>query len=142
MKKLIVSLMLVVSLSLAANGWAQGRSGCDGLPSYSDLQSALVAAVQTEGTSGQPNGFQLNMWASIVGRDGTVCAVAFSGATAGAQWLGSRVISAQKANTANLFSLDSSLNSGARAGLALFNGGLALSTANLYTAVQPGGSLF
>jgi hypothetical protein len=38
---------------------------------------------------------------------------------------GSRVISAQKANTANAFSLP----------------GLALSTANLYSAVQPGGSL-
>jgi uncharacterized protein GlcG (DUF336 family) len=36
------------------------------------------------------------------------------------------VISAQKANTANAFSLD----------------GLALSTANLYSAVQPGGSLY
>jgi uncharacterized protein GlcG (DUF336 family) len=36
------------------------------------------------------------------------------------------VISAQKANTANAFSLD----------------GLALSTANLFSAVQPGGSLF
>ena len=36
------------------------------------------------------------------------------------------MISAQKANTANAFSLP----------------GLALSTANLYTAVQPGGSLF
>ena len=42
------------------------------------------------------------------------------------QWPGSRVISAQKANTANAFSLP----------------GLSLSTANLYTAVQPGGSLF
>ena len=52
------------------------------------------------------------------------CAVAFSGADRGAQWPGSRVISAQKANTANAFSLD----------------GLALSTANLYSAVQPFGT--
>jgi uncharacterized protein GlcG (DUF336 family) len=78
------------------------------------------------------------MWATIVARDGTVCAVAFSGSTSGSQWLGSRVISAQKANTANLFSLDGSSasnNSGVPSGLAL-------STANLYSAVQPGGSLF
>jgi uncharacterized protein GlcG (DUF336 family) len=80
------------------------------------------------------------MWGTIVARDGTVCAVAFSGNTSGAQWLGSRVISAQKANTANAFSLDGSsfsatTNSGAKSGLAL-------STANLYSAVQPGGSLF
>ena len=66
------------------------------------------------------------MWATIVDRDGIVCAVAFTGADRGAQWPGSRVISAQKANTANAFSLD----------------GLALSTANLYSAVQPGGSLY
>lgn len=44
----------------------------------------------------------------------------------GEQWPGSRVISAQKANTANAFSLP----------------GLALSTANLWSATQPGGSLF
>jgi len=46
------------------------------------------------------------------------------------------VISAQKANTANSLSLDSSAASG------LATDGLALSTANLYSAVQPGGSLF
>ena len=66
------------------------------------------------------------MWASVVNRDGVVCAVAFTGGNRGDQWPGSRVISAQKANTANAFSLP----------------GLALSTANLYSAVQPGGSLF
>lgn len=54
------------------------------------------------------------------------CAVAYTGDRFDAQWVGSRVISAQKANTANAFSLK----------------GLALSTANLYSAVQPGGSLF
>jgi len=52
--------------------------------------------------------------------------VAFTGDDRGDQWPGSRVISAQKANTANAFSLP----------------GLALSTANIYSAVQPGGSLF
>jgi uncharacterized protein GlcG (DUF336 family) len=78
----------------------------------------------------------MNMWGTIVDRDGVVCAVAFTGVNRGAQWPGSRVISAQKANTANSFSLDPSAASGG-------NGGpLALSTANLYSAVQPGGSLF
>ena len=66
------------------------------------------------------------MWATVVNRDGVVCAVAFTGNNRGDQWPGSRVISAQKANTANAFSLPR----------------LALSTANLYSAVQPGGSLF
>jgi uncharacterized protein GlcG (DUF336 family) len=66
------------------------------------------------------------MWGTIVNRDGVVCAVAFTGADRGSEWPGSRVISAQKANTANSFSLPT----------------LALSTANLWAAVQPGGSLF
>ena len=78
------------------------------------------------------------MWGTIVDRDGIVCAVAFTGVNRGAQWPGSRVISAQKANTANAFSLDSSSNSGGSGQ----PHGLALSTANLYSAVQPGGSLF
>ena len=53
-------------------------------------------------------------------------AVAFTGDKENDQWQGSRVISAQKANTAEDFSLPA----------------LALSTANLYSATQPGGSLF
>jgi uncharacterized protein GlcG (DUF336 family) len=97
------------------------------------LKAALTAAVLTE-----TSGLNLNMWATLVDRDGVVCAVAFSGVNRGAQWPGSRVISAQKANTANAFSLDSSSASDG-SGAA---GGLVLSTANLYSAVQPGGSLF
>jgi uncharacterized protein GlcG (DUF336 family) len=81
----------------------------------------LVAARQQSN-----GGFNLDMWATVVNRDGVVCAVAFTGSNRGDQWPGSRVISAQKANTANAFSLPS----------------LALSTANLYSAVQPGGSLY
>ena len=71
-------------------------------------------------------GFNLDMWGTIVDRSGTVCQVAYTGENEGSQWPGSRVISAQKANTANAFSLP----------------GLALSTANLFSAVQPGGSLY
>jgi uncharacterized protein GlcG (DUF336 family) len=101
------------------------------LPNQAALKTALTAAVTTE-----TSGLDLNMWATIVDRDGIVCAVAFSGTDRGSQWPGSRLISAQKANTANAFSLDSSAASGAG------KTGLALSTANLYSAVQPGGSLF
>src|SRR5262245_7736268 len=103
-------------------------NNCANLPTNGALKSALTHAVGDEAS-----GLNLNMWATIVARDGTVCAVAFSGNTSGSQWLGSRVISAQKANTTNLFSLDSSSvsnNSG-------MPNGLALSTANLYSAVQP-----
>lgn len=94
---------------------------CKGLPSFEQLQKALSDARHKAN-----GGFDLDMWGTIVNRDGEVCAVANTGANRGDQWPGSRVISAQKANTANAFSLP----------------GLALSTANLYSAVQPGGSLF
>jgi uncharacterized protein GlcG (DUF336 family) len=91
------------------------------LPSHDDLQAALEFARNT------PNGgFNLDMWAAVVDRGGKVVAVAFTGAKEGDQWQGSRVISAQKANTGNAFSLPE----------------LALSSANLYAAAQPGGTLF
>ena len=96
---------LLVALTCTAAG---ALAQCASLPNYAALKSALAAA-----TSAETSGLNNQMWATIVDRSGTVCAVAFSGANSGAQWLGSRVISAQKANTANLFS-----------------------------AVQPGGSLY
>jgi len=104
---------------------AAALADCKSLPDRDALGHALQEAVRPSG--GPSNGgLDLNMWASVVDVDGTVCAVAFSGKAFTDQWLGSRVISAQKANTANAFSLD----------------GLALSTANLFAPTQPGGSLF
>jgi uncharacterized protein GlcG (DUF336 family) len=116
----------------SAEEWT-APNGCAGLPNQAALKAALSAATMTE-TSGLNN----QMWGTVVERDGIVCAVAFSGVNRGAQWPGSRVISAQKANTANAFSLDSTSSSGGSGQ----TGGLALSTANLYAATQPGGSLF
>lgn len=92
-----------------------------GLPSHAELRDALMAIVKENN-----GGFGFQMWATVVDRDGIVKAVVFSGKERGDQWPGSRVISAQKANTANAFSLPE----------------FALSTANLFSAVQPGGSLF
>lgn len=106
-------------------------NSCGNLPSYSQLKAALAAA-----TNAESSGLNMNMWGTIVDRDGVVCAVAFTGVNRGAQWPGSRVISAQKANTANAFSLDASAGSNGN------GGALALSTANLFSAVQPGGSLY
>lgn len=98
------------------------ENGCANLPDHDSVTEVLAAVVE-----GQDNGgFGFHMWATLVDRDGVVCVVTFSGEDRGDQWPGSRVISAQKANTANAFSLP----------------GLALSTGNLYSAVQPGGSLF
>jgi uncharacterized protein GlcG (DUF336 family) len=120
-RSLRVFLMATSVMTVLRADVARAAGPCDDLPSQSALRAALSAA-QSESNGG----FGLNMWATLVNRDGIVCAVAFTGVSRGDQWPGSRVISAQKANTANAFSLP----------------GLALSTANLYSAVQGGGSLF
>jgi uncharacterized protein GlcG (DUF336 family) len=124
MKRISGFALAVVAMLWTTPGYAQSGV-CEGrqLPTHAELAKALKASVAPAVDNG---GFNHQMWASIVDRDGFVCAVAFSGDNRNDQWPGSRVISAQKAYTANAFSLD----------------GLALSTANLYTAVQPGGSLF
>lgn len=111
----------VLGLSSLALAGDNNYDGCQALPSHALLQAELTAA-----RNQMNGGFNLDMWGTIVDRDGIVCAVAFTGNTRGDQWPGSRVISAQKANTANAFSLPA----------------LSLSTANIYSAVQPGGSLY
>jgi len=89
------------------------------------LVTALKASVKASG--GPTNGgFDSHQWASVVGRDGTVCAVAFSGNKADDQWPGGRIIAMAKAHTANAFSVK----------------GMALSTANLFALAQPGQSLY
>lgn len=116
----IASSLLVLAVASGAAA-AVGKGGCKSLPAHGVVQKALLEArTQSNG------GLNLDMWATVVDRDGAVCSVVFTGQDRGDQWPGSRVISAQKANTANAFSLPK----------------LALSTANLYSAVQPGGSLF
>ncbi|HCT99258.1 MAG TPA: hypothetical protein DF614_04085, partial [Methylococcaceae bacterium] len=94
-------------------------AGC--LPTVTSKLSDAAKFAATQKTGG----YGLNMWVTYVDETGKVCSVittGTSGANAGnSAWLGSRVISAQKANTANDFSLD----------------GYAISTANLYSAVQP-----
>jgi uncharacterized protein GlcG (DUF336 family) len=110
-------------LAHATDQGFDSRRSCTGLPNVSVLRSSLISAATNPKAL---NGLQLLNWATVVNRDGIVCAVAFQGDNRGDQWPGSRVISAQKANTANAFSLNK----------------LALSTANLFPAVQPGGSLF
>ena len=92
------------------------------------LYDKLGKAMTDGATLGK--GLALRQWGVIVDRNGGVCAVVTTGGPGNtdlnAQWLGSRVIAAQKANTVNDFSTS----------------GLALSTANLYAATQPGGSLY
>ena len=71
------------------------------LPGHSILRAALQEIVAE-----QNGGLGFDMWATILDRNGKVVDVVFSGDARGDQWPGSRVISAQKANTANAFSLD------------------------------------
>jgi uncharacterized protein GlcG (DUF336 family) len=115
LKKFLLLATLGVATALPMQGIAEG------LPTHAELRDKLKSVV---GSSN--GGLEFDMWATVVDRDGVVRAVAFSGKDRGAQWPGSRVISAQKANTANAFSLPD----------------FALSTANLYAAVQPGGTLY
>src|SRR6201999_3608002 len=92
---------------------------------HAKLTQALKASVKPSG--GPSNGgLDNNMWGAVVGRDGVICAVTFTGAAAGDQWPGSRSIAIEKANTANALSLPK----------------FAFSTANLYSGAQPGGFLF
>jgi len=120
------SIQYLMGLTLVAAGSGASASCTD--VSWIQLKNAMKYAADKE--TGETGGYGLNMWATFVDETGMVCAVAtngVAGAAAGnSEWLGSRVISAQKANTANAFSLD----------------GYAISTANLYAPVQPGGSLF
>ncbi len=84
---------------------------------HQTLRTELAAAAKAD-TTGLDNDY----WAVVVNREGTVCAVAFSGPERDAQWLLSRQIAAAKAFTANGLSLDEA----------------PLSTAQLYPWVQPG----
>ncbi len=118
--KIVIAAALALCAGSAAL-YADDAPNCQGLPTYTTLKAALTAA------RGQSNGgFNLDMWGAVVNRDGQVCAVAFTGNDRGSEWPGSRIIAAQKAYTANAFSLPK----------------LSLSTANLYAAVQPGGTLY
>ncbi len=99
-------------------GGVRVSSQCSQLPSHDALKTALQDAVAVE-----TSGYDFDMWATIVDRDGIVCAVAFSGIDRYSQLQGARVLSAQKANAVNLFNLDF----------------FAVSTANSYSLVQPGG---
>jgi uncharacterized protein GlcG (DUF336 family) len=91
------------------------------LPTHARFRDALREVQRSNN-----GGLGFHMWGSVVDRSGIVVAIAYTGEAEGDQWPASRLISAQKANTANALSLD----------------GFALSTANLYAATQPGGSLF
>jgi uncharacterized protein GlcG (DUF336 family) len=129
MRKRLALSLIVVLIGLRAPGSAQNkpqlpRPGCSALPDHAKLRSELQAVVK-EGKKGN-GGMGNQEWAAVVNRDGVVCAIVFSGNDRSDEWPGSRMISAEKANTAN----------------AVSGPDFALSTANLFYPSQPGQSLF
>lgn len=116
-----------VALFAAMPAWADGDG--TGMPhgSACGIASSTVSAVQKTLSqvvqSGNGGLFKPNlMWSAVVDRTGVLCSVISTGDA----WPGSRAIAIAKASTANDFSNDQ----------------LAISTANLYSPTQPGGSLY
>jgi len=135
-KTSILMAALVAGASMAGNAQAAGNAdatvACAGLPTHAQLQAALSYARNLSN-----GGFNLDMWGTVVNRDGIVCAVAFTGTNRGSQWPGSRVISAQKANTANpTVPAHQLLGTGGTAGLGLTAGTLVGQSRQLLAYLQ------
>ncbi|WP_309234984.1 GlcG/HbpS family heme-binding protein [Paraburkholderia youngii] len=128
MRKMLT--LAVAAFCIASFSHESRASGDDDVPqARCTLPQGTVALVekQLRTVVNLPDGnggiFKPNrMWAAIVDRQGHLCSVIVTGDA----WPGSRAIAIAKAYTANGFSNDA----------------LALSTANLYAATQPGGSLY
>ena len=69
---------IFASLLIFGSSSASALTDCSELPSAFDLKQAL------DGARAKDNGgFNLDMWASIVNRDGEVCAVVYTGSDKG-----------------------------------------------------------
>src|SRR5436853_7848588 len=90
---------LLASVAFSFSSFAQNPQDCSAVPDYNNLKNALTSAVK-EG-KGANGGLGNQEWGAVVNRDGVVCAVVFTGPNRGAQWPGSRIISAETANTGN-----------------------------------------
>jgi uncharacterized protein GlcG (DUF336 family) len=112
--------------TLAASPIAAQVPNSPSCPVEHDRLADILKKSVKPGGGPSNGGLDNNEWAAVVNRDGIVCAVAFSGNKTDDQWPGSRAIAAEKANTANAFSLANK----------------AIATANLYAQAQPGGYLF
>jgi uncharacterized protein GlcG (DUF336 family) len=119
--KVLSTCMLALIPALAM---AQNPYDCSKLPDHAKLKAALTNVVKQGAAANGGLGNQ--EWGTVVNRDGIVCAVVFTGPNRAAQWPGSRLISAEKANTANAVSTNN----------------FALSSGNLFSAAQPGNSLY
>lgn len=133
--KKISSLAVISALAISANASAGKPPAEDyqGICDTIDFETFKDAAVAAKAAT-DSFGFSLPMWATLMDITGKVCHVVavssleeIGGVDVGnSAWLGSRVISAQKANTANAFSLDV----------------LSIPTGAISATVYPGGSLY
>ena len=121
-KFLVAAVALLLSYPALCPAFADGDDDASCAISASivkSVQDQLASVVKlSNGGIFTPN----RMWSAVVDRKGRLCSVIVNGDA----WPGSRAIAIAKASTANDFSNDA----------------LALSTANLYSATQPGGSLY
>jgi uncharacterized protein GlcG (DUF336 family) len=101
------------------------RAKCSDLPSADDLKRLLRTAPGVEGEAGGLFSGKME-WATVVNRQGEICATSVATDDPASAWPGSQAISKAKAYTANAYSTDDS----------------PLSTARLYTLTQPGHSLW
>lgn len=143
-RSLVTSAILTLALGAASAAQeAQSNSPlCAGLPTATQLRTLmqqaaipdnpLLSFVLRAGHHGGAGGLfgGTRMWGAVVNRGGQLCAWNTSTGDPTMVWPGSQAIAKAKAYTANGFSL----NAG--------GGGFPLSTAQLYTFVQPGHSLY
>lgn len=123
-KKVAANVLGVIVISTASQA---ALATCNDIINAYNPVAAQVSAVVGAPDNG---GYGLPMWVAAVDETGKLCGIVNTGGSGAAignhSWLGSRVISIQKATTANAFSLDA----------------FSISTTNLYGLTQPGGSLF
>jgi len=121
-------LIFAIAVSLLSTATLADDDDKDCPVTYDQLTTALSNAVAAG--NGQ---FPLDMWATVVNKNGRVCQVTKTGAELNHQWLASRAISAQKAYTS--VSLSNNSNS-------LVGTSVSFTSAGLYLASVPGGPLY
>ncbi len=100
-------------------------TSCHDLPSADDLKKWLREAPSQGGDAGGMFDGKME-WATVVNREGQICATSVATDDPASAWPGSQAIAKAKAYTANAYSTDT----------------MPLSTARLYTMTQPGHSLW
>lgn len=120
--------VVIAAAFLGFSGSASAYMSCKDLPKAGELKKVLISVINNKDSSNGGDGHPA--WMTLVDASGTVCAVVTSlegdvDVTTNMSGLGHRLGSAYKANTSNTYSHDR----------------IALSTANFYTLVLPGGPM-